>query len=340
MTIEFVTKKDALKIIQLLRDNPKERIPATDLNFRGVSLRGEDLTGLNLEGANFVEADLSEADLSGAHLFKADFSKASLVNAKLNDVELTGANLSEANLEDARAERAGLGMATMKKTRMFNTVLTDATLTKADLTEADLRHAKLNRVRLREALLYKADCTGADFRGADMSLSNFDGATMNNVDMRDARLRLVKGYETAKWYGVDIRDINFAGAYRLRRFVVDENYLKEFRDESKLNYIVYKVWSISSDCGRSLYLWCLWILGIVVLFSVFYAFCGVDYGKYDNWIGPFYYSVVTITTLGYGDIVPATPVARVITICEVFIGYIMLGGLLSIFTNKMARRGD
>jgi len=340
MAIEFVTKQDALKIIQRLQDNPKEIIPTAELNFRGVSLRGEDLRGLNLVGANFVEADLSGADLTGAHLFKADFSKASLVNAKLNDVELTGANLSEANLENVRAERAGLGMATMKKTRMFNSVLTDATLTKADLTAADLRHAKLNRSRLREAVLYNTDCTGADFRGADMSLSNFTGATMNNADLRDSRLRQIKGYEAAKWYGVDIRDINFAGAYRLRRFVMDENYLKEFRDESKLNAMVYKVWSITSDCGRSVNRWCLWILGIVFLFSVLYAFCGVDYGKYENWIGPFYYSVVTITTLGYGDIVPATPIARVIAICEVSIGYIMLGGLLSIFTNKMARRGD
>ncbi|NNF99371.1 MAG: hypothetical protein HKM93_08335 [Desulfobacteraceae bacterium] len=340
MTIDFVPKEDALKIIQRLRDNPKASIPPTELNFKGVSLRGEDLKGLNLVGACFVEADLSGADLSGAHLFKADFSKASLVNAILNDIELTGANLSEANLEDARAERAGLGMATMTKTRLFNAVLTDATLTKADLTEADLRHAKLNRVRLRDAVLHKADCTGADFRGADMSLSKFTGATMINADMRDARLRLVKGYEEAKWYGVDIRDINFAGAYRLRRFIMDENYLKEFRDESEFNHMVYNVWSITSDCGRSLNRWCLWVLGIIIIFSVFYSFCGIDYGKYDNWIGPFYYSVVTITTLGYGDIVPATPVARVITICEVCIGYIMLGGLLSIFTNKMARRGD
>jgi uncharacterized protein YjbI with pentapeptide repeats len=340
MAIDYDAKEEALHVIQRLRDNPKESIPPAELYFKGVSLRGEDLKGLNLTGANFVEADLSEADLSGAHLFKADFSKASLVKAKLNDVELTGANLSEANLEDARAERAGLGMATLNKTRMFNTVLTDATLTKTDLTEVDLRHANLRRVRMREALLHKADCTGADFRGADMSLTNFTGAIMNNADMRDARLRLVNGYEKAQWYGVDIRDINFAGAYRLRRFVVDENYLKEFRDVSKFNYMVYKIWSITSDCGRSLSRWCLWIFGIILLFSMLYAFSGVDYGKYDNWIGPFYYSVVTITTLGYGDIVPATTAARIIAIFEVFIGYIMLGGLLSIFTNKMARRGD
>lgn len=340
MTIDFVAKEDALKIIQKLRDNPQEKIPPAELNFKGVSFRGEDLKGLYLNGASFVEADLSDADLSGAHLFMADFRKASLVKATLNDVELTGANLSEANLEDAYAERAGLGMAILHRTRMFNTVLDDSTLTKADLTGADLRHARLNRVRMREAKLHKTDCTGADFRGADMSLSDFTGAIMNNADMRDARLRQVSGYEAAKWYGVDIRNINFAGAYRLRRHVVDENYLKEFRDASKKNYLIYKIWSVTSDCGRSLTRWCLWIFGIILLFSLLYAYSGVDYGRYDNWIGPFYYSVVTITTLGYGDIVPATPMARIIAICEVFIGYIMLGGLLSIFTNKMARRGE
>jgi uncharacterized protein YjbI with pentapeptide repeats len=340
MTKDLDPQEDALKVIQRLRENPKESIPPRDLNFKGVSLPGQDLKGLNLTGADFTEADLSEADLSGANLFKTNFNKARLIKANLTGAEMTGADLSDANLENARAERAGLGLATLKKTRLFNTRLADATLTKADLTEADLRRADLNQVRMREAVLCRADCTGADFRGADLSLSDFDGAIMNECDLRDAQLRLATGFETAEWYGVDIRDINFSGAYRLRRHVVDENYLKEFRDVSKFNHLVYHLWSITSDCGRSLFRWCLWVIGIVLLFSVFYGFCGVDYGKYDNWIGPFYYSVVTITTLGYGDIIPATPVARILSICEVLIGYVMLGGLLSLFTNKMARRGE
>jgi uncharacterized protein YjbI with pentapeptide repeats len=54
-----------------------------------------------------------------------------------------------------------------------------------------------------------------------------EGATFNNVDLRDARLRLVRGFRKASWTGVDIRDINFSGAYRMRRFIVDENYIKE-----------------------------------------------------------------------------------------------------------------
>jgi len=340
MTQKFVSKEEALKVIQRLRDNPSEKIPPAELCFKGVSLRKIDLKGLNLTEANFIEADLSGADLSGANLFKADFSKATLVNAILNDAELTGSNLTEANMEAAHAERAGLGMAILKNIRMFNAVLTDATLTKTDLTGADLRHANLCRVRMREALLHNADCTGVDFRGADISLSNVAGAIMNNADLRDTRLGRISGYKEAEWYGVDIRNINFSGAYQLRRFVIDENYLKEFRDVSKLNYMIYRIWSATSDCGRSLLLWFLWTLGIILLFSILFAFCGVDYGKYDNWIGPFYYSVVTITTLGYGDVVPATPVARMIAVCEVSIGYIMLGGLLAIFTTKMARRGD
>jgi voltage-gated potassium channel Kch len=53
-----------------------------------------------------------------------------------------------------------------------------------------------------------------------------------------------------------------------------------------------------------------------------------------------YFSVVTLTTLGYGDIVPSSTAAQVLCMVEVFMGYVMLGGLLSIFSNKMARRAE
>ena len=49
---------------------------------------------------------------------------------------------------------------------------------------------------------------------------------------------------------------------------------------------------------------------------------------------------VTLTTLGYGDVLPKTPTAQVLAMLEVVTGYVMLGGLLSIFSSKMARRAD
>jgi hypothetical protein len=48
--------------------------------------------------------------------------------------------------------------------------------------------------------------------------------------------------------------------------------------------------------------------------------------------------VVTFTTLGFGDIKPVTNEAAWWVMAEVIAGYIMLGGLISILANKLARR--
>jgi hypothetical protein len=231
-------------------------------------------------------------------------------------------------------------MANLSRARMFHTDLSRATLTKATLQGADLRCVNLQDARLREADLSRVDFTGADLRSVDLSKSSVPGSSFNNTDLRNARLRAITGFEKAEWTGTDIRDINFSAAYRLRRFIVDQNYLREFRESSRFNEFAYYVWWVTSDCGRSLTRWCVWISLVIVLFSWLYSFTGINYGANRDWIAPLYYSVVTLSTLGYGDIAPVTPVARILAMIEVMIGYLMLGGLLSIFNNKMARRGE
>ena len=52
----------------------------------------------------------------------------------------------------------------------------------------------------------------------------------------------------------------------------------------------------------------------------------------------FYFSVVTFTTLGFGDVVADNAIARLLVMLEVIFGYLMLGGLISIFANKLASR--
>jgi len=39
-------------------------------------------------------------------------------------------------------------------------------------------------------------------------------------------------YQRAGWVGADIRQADFCGAWLLRRHVLDENYLDEFRKQS------------------------------------------------------------------------------------------------------------
>jgi len=58
----------------------------------------------------------------------------------------------------------------------------------------------------------------------------------------------------------------------------------------------------------------------------------------DNFITYLYFSVVTFTTLGFGDVIPLNHISEIWLMVEVIFGYIMLGGLISIFANKLARR--
>ena len=145
---------------------------------------------------------------------------------------------------------------------------------------------------------------------------------------------------TASWVGIDIQDVDFTGAYIMRRFIADQNYLAEMRRRSRTHAIMFHVWRITSDCGRSFTRWGLWTAFIALVFAFIYPHVGIDYGNHETPLSPFYFSVVTLTTLGYGDVQPASVSGQIVAMIEVIIGYVMLGGLLSIVSNKMARRAD
>ncbi len=310
-------------------------------NEKIIDLSAEsDLRGINLVGADLRGADLAGRDLSGMQLFKADLRGANLQEANLQAAELSGANLAGAILDGADCRRAGFGRANLSQASLFRADLENATLTQADLSGANLHCANLNHSRLREAELTLADLSEADLRYADLSLARVKRTNFTNSDLRHARLRMLRQFKTANWIGVDIRDINFAGAYLMRREIIDQNFIKEFRSYNWLSRILYYPWWLTCDCGRSMFRWCCCIGVQLLLFAYLYTQVGVDYGQYQTGLSPLYFSVVTMTTLGYGDVLPQTMAAQLITMLEVSSGYIMLGGLLSIFSNKLARRGE
>ncbi|MBC8279102.1 MAG: two pore domain potassium channel family protein [FCB group bacterium] len=125
-----------------------------------------------------------------------------------------------------------------------------------------------------------------------------------------------------------------------------------------------KIWGITSDYGRSLFRWTI----LSLLFIIFFGFIFADYSvwpwfehyftdstkilnsldpglHYDDntfkgWYSPYYFSVVTFTTLGFGDVTPENITGQLWITMEVILGYIMLGGLISILANKLARRAS
>ncbi len=324
-------------IIEQLKNRARGAAP---LSLAGLDLTGRDLRGLDLSGLDLTGADLTDADLTDARLFKANLTRATMRRAVLKGAECTGADFTGAHLEEIDARGAGFGMATLKDAQIFGANLEGAALSKADLGGANLSAARLRNARLREASLNDTNMVGANLQGCDFALCDVDGAVFNNADMREARLRAISNFKTAEWYGVDIHNINFAGAYRVRRHIIDENFLKEFRQSGRMARAVYELWRMTSDCGRSIARWFVCVLMVSYFFAAVYVYTNIDYGPHQTWISPWYFSVVTLTTLGYGDILPVSMAAKLVAMTEVAIGYLMLGGLISIFANKMARRGD
>jgi uncharacterized protein YjbI with pentapeptide repeats len=314
---------------------PREMDPGV---LRGAHLIGEDLSGLDLSGLDLTGADLSRANLSYSKLINAKLSGAVLFEADLTGSELLSADLTEANLGSCSAAGAGFESANLTNATMFSAQLKGATFTKAILRGADMRRANLQDTRIREADISDVDLTRCKMQSADLEGSCVDKATLMDADLCHSRLRGLKGYASANWIGADVHGVNFTGAYLTRRTIMDQNYLHEFRTQSRANAVIYWIWWVTSDCGRSFLRWGACIFLLLGLFAVLFNFVAIDYGQYPTALSSLYYSVVTLTTLGYGDVLPTSIAAQVLAMIEVVIGYVMLGGLLSIFANKMARR--
>ncbi len=295
-------------------------------NLSGVDLSGADLTGASLSESNFTQANLSGVNLS---------------LAKIDRCEFMGANLSGANLTNAVSNFSGFGTANLSEANFFDAQLEQVTLTRANLSGSDFRTANLRGTRIRDANLTNAIFINANLNECEFAGTSVKGADFRNADLKEASLKGLEDYQKANWIGADIRDVNFHGAYLIRRFIMDQNYLYEFRNQSKVHEFIYTVWLITSDCGRSFIRWAIFVASFTILFAILFSFVPMNWGVHeDSFFAPLYFSVITITTLGYGDIVPTTLIGEILSVIEVTIGYCGLGGLLSIFATKMGRRAD
>lgn len=77
---------------------------------------------------------------------------------------------------------------------------------------------------------------------------------------------------------------------------------------------------------------------LIVAFSLLYWLVPFFWSSPLTFIGSFYFSVVTITTLGYGDITPQTDVARLAVSVQSLSGIFVIGLFLNAITYKFSER--
>lgn len=308
------------------------------------SLEAADLKGLDLSGLNFTGARLAGADLTGANVEKARFFGADLTGAQLHGVnargaEFTGANLSGALLSEGRFDHAGFGSANLSHLVAHCASFRGATLSACNAAEASFAASDLTEARCLDANFEGADFQAATLAEADLTGVQVAGATFRRARLKGAKLLGVMGYTLADWIFVELDETCLHGGVLLREFARDQNFLFEFRNQSQWHEWTYRVWWLTSDCGRSVLRWGVCSFGLAAFFAWAYTVVGINYGPNATWLSPFYFSVVTFTTLGFGDVVPVTAAAQATVIVEVILGYVMLGGMLSLISNKLSRSG-
>jgi uncharacterized protein YjbI with pentapeptide repeats len=327
---------------------------------KAIDLSQEDLHKKDLKGFDFSGVNLDKADLSGSLLDRANLSSAHLNNSNLSNASLDHANLSHAHLDRANLAFAHLENAVLLFASLKKADLRGAFLRKAAVEDAVLRNANLSHAHLEDAVLAFSDCSNVDFVNAFLNGANLTGVNLEKANVslisfdrnilwtaiRKARFNPVKLWRRRMDLLLDTtircKGVHAAcyGSQRFAAFLRGQDFLEEMLETRKGRFIC-SVWWLLADCGRSFLRWGFWSCMIVFLFGMIYSFLGV--GNFHlttisfNLGSMMYFSVVTFSTLGFGDVIPQTPIALFLTGLEVFTGYFMMGGLISIFSTKLAR---
>jgi uncharacterized protein YjbI with pentapeptide repeats len=348
----------------------------TKANLSRTNLSEANLNETNLSKAYLFEANLSKVDLRGTNLTGVDLSKAHLWGADLRGINLVGTHLSEAYLRGTDLSRADLTGANLRGTcfseaNLSRVDLSEANLKGADLSKANLNRAILSKATLSEANLNEADLSRADLSKADLTRANLTGANLKGTDFRETNFEGTNVIGVKYTHKYNRKNIAKYGQIRLetcfgnpffKKFAQDQVYLDEFR---RTHHVWFQLWWVSSKCGQSFGQILLWMVFFAILFGITYAqyeipdgwlpylhWCELPnwfsflYNWYSptfnlfssTWFTPYYLSIVTLTTLGSGGITPQNLAGEIWVTIEVILGYVLLGTLISVLINKIARR--
>jgi hypothetical protein len=229
--------------------------------------------------------------------------------------------------------------------------LTRANLSGANLSGANLSGANLSGANLSEASLFHANLSRADLTDAIIKSSNFSLANFSDADTSGIRVdrRTMRG----KYRGTRGLDSCYGNAL-FKRAASDQDYLDSLEThwEGTWRTRLFWAWGLI-DYGRSLSRVVGIAFGLMVFYGCIYSVwpellgldcklgspeCGHGHQIPHSLFTAFYFSIVTFTTLGFGDISPKTALGEIIVSSEVLVGYTMLGLLLSVLAEKVARR--
>jgi hypothetical protein len=317
-------KKDVTEWNEWREKHPDEEIWLQGAHLENTYLRGAHLENARLMGAHLENTCLREAHLENAYLVGAYLANASLMEAHLENTSLMGGHLKNAKLIRTH----------LKNAKLFGAYLEHAKLSYTNLKNSELMGANLQGVRFWDA---KLQC-------ADFSRAIVDGETLFSEDCKVDR--------NTKFEAVALGNLRIYPKikqlleYNIRR----KNWEEWYKGKSKnkwiikmhqlLTYPVRLFWWIS-NYGLSTWRIIFTFFALAFVFALAYwlwpnfvAFNGKPaMESFQGLWHAFYFSVVTMTTLGFGDIAanPESWKGQGLLMLQVILGYVLLGALVTRF---------
>lgn len=268
----------------------------------GFKLRRANLKGVNLvrhgggDGYILQHCDLYRADIRSAHLFNLDLSNSSLMKANFS-----GSNLNCANLRNT------------------------------DLLGVNMEYCKLDNIQWSRRALQEKQAKKS----------------------KQDRTQQIDYYEQAEEVYRNLRRImetqglfENAGHFFKREMVMRRYQLPRMSMGRWISKLVDLFCGYGEEPARVV----LFSLILVVAFSIIYSFLGITDGEklyattlsssptefLENLSHALYFSVVTFTTVGYGDLTPVG-ITRLFAAIEAFLGSFTLALFVVVFVKKMTR---
>jgi len=326
-------------------------------------LQDAELSGVQARQALFRRAELARADLRGSMLCAADFSGAIG----------TGANLSEAECDQANFENCNLTRSIIRRTKLSRASLTGSDLSDALVDSVDFANVNLTSVVLfgckitNPLWMFRAPIASwsgslviqdpvpthpiQDVQGLPPALrrSIADAQYLVEVEKRVRSSRLKSGLfrlwgissafgqSLTRWSCVSLTiALGFALAFTRLSFAVPEYTAiedksdlvhdadqRERQDSRKLVDDAQDTKATLKDGVRAK--------------STQRLAQSTTTLKRPKILDAFCLSIVIFTTLGFSDMTPVSGLGRGLIALEVTVGYLMLGALLALLTNKFAR---
>jgi len=260
-----------------------------------------------------------------------------LEGAPLGGHDLKGVHLNSGVLKD-NDKHCFQGKVYLKGANFYSADLEEAFLTEAYLEGAQLKLAHLKDADLSFAHLQGTDLTSANLESASLRWAIVDGSTLmkdcevdSNTDFRGVGLGYVRIDE----------EIKLLLQYNMRRI----NWKEWYKNHCLWRWPISIFWYVS-DYGRNTPRIVKVFFYLAFIFAVVYAnspgtVSGLNVEPHEPlWhyfllliVRPVYFSIVTMTTLGFGDMYANIQSiwGHVLLTVQVLCGYVLLGAIVSRF---------